>query len=504
MKKTTKTLIIAVTAVALLVGAFLLVYFLVPDNKAEDTSSGQLLSDENNSLLSEHEHVHLVSHIPAEIKSMEVENESGKYTLLSETPKIETTASDGTASYMTDATVYTLVGFEDMDLLTGSPDTLANDCASITASKKVNDGSAKADFGFDKPRATVKVEYTDGDKVTVYVGNDADDNKGAYLMLEGDENVYLVDSESVDGFLMGAMDMLSTEIGFSANDDSGNVFSKMVFGGSLFGEDVVLDYSDYEAFSATYMITSPDSTIANEETVSYMVNNVRNLTAEKVIAVSPDDEKIKSYGLDDPYVTVEAEYPDLTVSYKATKPDDEGMFYLLSGGIVYQMDKNAVPWINYSYDQLIPASVMSPKYVNVNKVTVEADGKTYEFDIERETAVSYNADSDTDVENTVTTVTCGGKTVSEEIFNIYFQNLTSAKRSDMTADMPEGKKELLKITYEFSDGKTGTAVYFEGENRKCAVVVNDTLASTAFESYVAKIIEDTKLVSENKSVDSVY
>ena len=52
MKKTTKTLIIAVTAVALLVGAFLLVYFLVPDNKAEDTSSGQLLSDENNTLLS--------------------------------------------------------------------------------------------------------------------------------------------------------------------------------------------------------------------------------------------------------------------------------------------------------------------------------------------------------------------------------------------------------------------------------------------------------------------
>ncbi len=503
MKKTTKTLIIAIVSVAVLVGIFLLVYFVLPD-KSDENGSSESGSDFDSAMAAAEEHVHLVSRIPAEIKSMDVDNETGKYTVLSETPKTETTASDGTTSLMTDATVYTLVGYEDMELLTGAPDKLANDCASITASKKVNDGSAKNDFGFDKPRATVKIEYTDGEKVTVYVGNDADDNKGTYLMLDGDENVYLVETDSADGFLMGAMDMLSTEIGFSANDDSGNVFTKMVFGGSLFGEDVVLDYSDSAAFSASYVITSPDDTIANEETVTYMVNNVRNLTAEKVIAVSPDDEKIKSYGLDDPYVTVEAEYPDLSVSYKATKPDSDGMFYLLSSGIIYQMDKNAVPWVNYTYDQLIPPYVMSPKYLNVDKITVEADGSTYEFEISRETNVSYNADSDTDVETTVTTITCGGKAVSEEVFNVYFQNLTSSKRSDMIVDMPEGKKELLKLTFEFSDGKKGTAVYYEGENRKCPVVVNGTLASNAFESYVTKIIADTKLAAENKAVDSIY
>ena len=505
MKKTTKTLIIAIVSVVLLVGVSLLVYFLVPDkSNGDDTPTTPLSENTDTDETQTEDHYHLVSHIPAEIKSMDVENETGKYTILSETPKTETTASDGTVSFLTDATVYTLVGYENMELLTGSPDTLANDCASITASKKVNDGSAKADFGFDKPRATVKIEYTNGDKVTVYVGNDADDNKGTYIMLDGDESVYLVSKESADGFLLGAMDMLAKEIGFSATDDSGNVFSKMVFGGTLFEKEVVLEYSDNAAFSASYVITSPDNTIANEETVTYMVNNVRNLTAEKVIAVSPDDEKIKSYGHDKPYVTVEAEYPDLKVNYKATKPDESGMFYLLSNGVIYQMDKNAVPWVNYTYDQLIPTSVMSPKYLNVDKVTVEADGKKYEFDIKRDTTVSHNADSDTDVETTVTTITCGGKNISEDVFNVYFQNLTSAKRSEIISDMPQGKKELLKVTYAFSDGKTGTAVYYEGENRKCPVVVNDTLASTAFESYVTKIIADTPLVASNNTVDSVY
>ncbi len=498
MKKTTKTLIISILAVVVIVGAFLAVHFLVPtktDSDSDNDSSTELLTED---------HYHLVGHIPAEIKQIEVENETGKYTLLSETPTYESDNDDGTTSTYTDATVYTLVGYEDMELLTGSPDTLANDAASVTATKIVNDGSAKSDFGFDDPRAVVKVSYTNGEAVTIRVGDDAPDNQGAYLMIDGDDNVYLVESDSVDGFLIGAMGMLTTEIGFAAKDDSGNVFSKMVFGGSIFdGEEVVLEYSDKEAFSESYVITSPDQTIANEETVTYMVNAVRNLTAEEVVAVNVDDDKIKEYGLDDPYATVEAEYPDLSVSYKATKPDEENKLYLLSDGIIYKMDATAIPWVNYTYDQLIPSAVMSPSYSKVDKVTVEADGEKYEFELKRTTETSHDDDNDTDVERTTTTVKCNGKDVSEASFSAFYQNLTSAQRSGIN-DIPSDKKTVLKVTYEFSDGTTGTAEYFEGENRKCPVLINGTLGSTAFESYVTKILSDVKIAAEGEIVESIY
>ncbi|MBQ2152813.1 MAG: DUF4340 domain-containing protein, partial [Clostridia bacterium] len=309
MKKTTKTIIIALSSVAVLTGVLLLVKFVVPENVGEDTSSASVET------VTGEEHIHLISYVPADIKQIDVENETGRYTLLSDTPKTETTASDGTTSYLTDATVYTLVGYEDMELLLGSPDGLAADCAAVTAVKKVNDGSAKADFGFDSPRAVVTVTYQSGEKRTITLGNDADADKGAYIMLDGDENVYLAESDSVDGYLMGAMEMLTTDIGKAATEDSENVFTKMVFGGSLFGEDIVLEYNDNKAYSQSYVITSPDQTMANEETVTYMVNNVRSLTATKVIAVSPEEEKIAEYGLDKPYVTVEAEFPDISVSY---------------------------------------------------------------------------------------------------------------------------------------------------------------------------------------------
>ncbi len=490
MKKTTKTMIIAIVSVVLLVGIFLLVYFVVPTSSEEDTTSE--FTEEYN----------LISHIPAEIEKIEVDNEYGKFTLLSETPTTESVAEDGTTSTYTEETIYTLEGYEDMELLTGAPDTVANDCASLTSTKIVDDGTKKSDFGFDEPRAVVKVTYNTGDTATIRVGSDASSDLGAYVMVDGDNNVYLVDSDAADGYLYGAMDMLTTEIGFAASDDSGNVFTKMVFGGSLFGgEEISLEYSDYEAFSESYVITSPDNTLANEGTVTYMVNNVRNLTAEKVIAVNVDEEKIKEYGLDNPYVTVEAEYPDLSVSYKVTAPDEDNMLYLLSDGIIYQMDAASITWVNYTYDEMLPTNVMSPKLSGVDKITVETTDKKYEFEISTETTVTQ--DSDTDVETTVTTVTYNGETLDESNFNVFYQNLTSAERSG-TDEIPKDKKAVLTVTYEFSDGKTGSAVYYEAENRKCPVLINDTLSGLAFESYVTTITSDVAKVASGETVASVY
>ena len=500
MKKTTKTLIIAIAAVVLLVGVFLLVYFLLPEQEDPKEAKKNEYASEAGTESEVPAEYPLVTHVPAELKEITVDNETGKYTLLAETPTKEVTASDGTTSTSTEATVYTLVGYEDMELLTGSPDTLANDAAAVTAGKIVGDKSNSSDFGFDKPRSTVTVTYTTGDKATFIVGDDAPADQGTYLMMEGDNNVYLVTSDSVDGFLIGAMGMISTEIGKEADGEENNVFSKMVFGGTLFGEDVVFEYADSASFSETYRITSPDNVLANEEVVSYMMNNVRSLTAKEVMSVGAKDDQIKEYGLSEPYVTVEAEYPDLKVSYKASKPDNEGTFYLLSGGAIYKMSTDTVPWVLNDYDACIVKSIMRPKYGSVTGISVEIGDEKYDFDIKTETTPS----EDSDVTETTTTVTCNGSAIDEDKFNTYYQNIVSAERSGGVQDVPEGKKSLLKVTYTFADGTTGSAEYFEGENRKCPALVNGTFGTQAFETYVTKIVEDTPVIASNKSVSSVY
>lgn len=503
MKKTTKTLIISISAVVLLVGVFLLVYFLLPQQEdpkdIENMTASEVKTESGYNADSDvPAEYSLIAHVPAEITKIDVDNETGKYTLLSETPTVEVTASDGTASTTTESTIYTLVGYENMELYGGSPDMLANDAAAVTASKIVNDGSAKADFGFDKPRATVNVTYNNGDTAKIIVGDDAPDSQGTYLMVNDDKNVYLASTDSADGFLLGAMGMLSTEIGSAASDDGGNVFSKMVFGGTLFGGDVVFEYANSDAYSETYKITSPDNVLANEEVVTYMINNVRNLKAEEVVAVNAEKDKISEYGLDEPYATVEAEYPDLKVSYKASKPDGEGVFYMLSNGVIYKMSTDSVPWVLHDYNDCIVKSVMRPKYNSVKAITVSANGNEYKFDIDTQTT------TEDDQEITTTNVKCNGAAIDTEKFSIYYQNLVSAERSGGVEKIADNKKSVLKVTFTYNDDTTTTAEYYEAENRKSPVMINDTLGTFAYETYVTKMLKDTPKIAANESVDSIY
>lgn len=497
MKKNTKTLIISITAVVVLVGVFLLVKFLLPqqEDPKEVTNAASTSSEETSSEAPID--YHLISHVPADIEKIEVENELGKYTLLAETPTAVVTAEDGTASTVTETTIYTLVGYEDKDLLLGSPDMVANDAAAVEAGKLVNDGSKKSDFGFDSPRAIVNVTYTGGETAKIIVGNDAPDNQGAYVMVNDDKNVYLVLSDAVDGFLIGAMNMLSHEIGFAADDDSGNVFTKMVLGGTLFGGEVVFEQANSEAFSETYRITSPDNVLANEEVVTYMMNNIRCLNADEVVAVDPDEEKCKELGLAEPYVTVEAEYPDLKVSYKASKPED-GSFNLLSGGIVYKLSTDSAPWIQHDYNECIVTSILRPKYGTVKEIKVEADGTEYDFVIDTQSA------TESDTTTTTMNVTCNGKAIDESKFNTYYQNLISAERCGGVEAIPDGKRSVLKVNFTFTNGETASAEYFESDNRKCPALMNGTLGTQAYESYVSKIVADTPKIAANQDVESVY
>ena len=491
MKKTTKSLIIAVASVVVLVGAFLAVYYLVPDTEEESETA-------SDSTDAEEDHYHLISLSTSYVKQIDVENEDGKYTLLSEKADVE--SEDGTN--LTDNIVYTLVGYEKLSLLDGQPQTLAEDATSVTGIKIVNDGSNKSDFGFDSPRAVVTVTLNSGDKRTITLGDDAPDSKGAYIMVDGDSNIYLAESDSVDGFLITEMGMLSTDIGTSLSDSSENKFTKMVFGGTNFdNKEVVFGYNTSDAFTETYTITSPYNTVANEDTLTYVMSSIRYLAAEEVAAVDPNEKALKEYGLDEPFITVDAEYSDLKVSYKASKPED-GMFYLLSGNIVYKMDETAVPWISYTLDDLIPSDILAPKYDSVDKITVDTDGKKYVFDITRTSQTVRDDNEDTDIETFTVDVKCSGKDLSEDIFGVFYNNLTSAQRKGLN-DVDTSKKAVLTVTYEFSDGTSAKAQYFEGENRKCSVLINDSVGSTAFESYVTKITEDVAKAANGESIKSI-
>lgn len=493
MKNTTKSLIIAVSSVVVLVGAFLAVYYLVPTQEEEDTGSTTL--DSLSSKESDEEHYHLMSYSYSDIDKIVVDNSGGEYTLAA----VHDDNVQGTA--VEDTNKYSIVGFEDLSLKDGNPQMLAEDAASVTASKIVNDGSKKSDFGFDSPRSVVTVTLTSGQKKTITVGDDAPGGKGAYLRLDGDKSIYLVSSESVDGLLLTKMGMFSTDIGTIEDDDT--KFTKMKFGGTAFNDkNIVFDYNSGTAYTETFFITSPDVIPAKEDNTTSVMNNIRYLSADEVIAVDVDEDDLKKYGLDKPYITIEAEYPDMKVRYKAAKPKDDGSFYLLNDGIVYSMAQGSAPWILYKYEDYIPDEIISPKYDSVDKITVIADKKEYVFDIDRTSSTVRDDSADTDIETFTVEVKCNGKELDENIYSTFFNNLTSAKRSGYK-EVDTDKKPILTVMYEYSDGTNAKAEYYKGENRKCPVLINGSIGTAAFETYVTKIIDDVKNVAQGKEIKSI-
>ena len=493
MKNTTKSLIIAVSSVVVLVGAFLAVYYLVPSQEEDNNSSTTL--DSLSSEQSDEEHYHLIGYSYSDIDKIVVDNSGGEYTLdAAPNDNVQGTAIE-------DTNLYSIEGFEDLTLQDGNPQMLAEDATSVTASKIVNDGSKKSDFGFDSPRSVVTITLTSGEKKTITVGDDAPGGKGAYLMLDGDKNIYLVSSESVDGLLLTKLGMFSTDIGTIENDDT--KFTKMKFSGTAFDDKkIAFDYNNGTAYTETFFITSPDNIPAKEDNTTSVMNNIRYLSATEVIAVDVDEDDLKKYGLDKPYITIEAEYPDMKVRYKATKPKDDGSFYLLSDGIVYLMDKGSAPWILYKYEDYIPDEIISPKYDSVDKITVIADKKEYVFDIDRTSNTVRDDSADTDIETFTVKVKCNGKELDENIYSTFFNNLTSAKRSGYK-EIDIDKKPILTVIYEYSDGTNAKAEYYKGENRKCPVLINGSIGAAAFETYVTKITDDVKKAAQGKEIKAI-
>ena len=224
MKKK-KTLIIAIIAAVALVGVMLLLIFL-PKSCNSGAENSAATGDEADivQLTTDSKGVHqvkitdekkaasgdsevsgtLIEYTPSQLKKIHVENKQGSFDVTANTPEGE-------------ATVYKLVGYEDFDLQTGVPDSIANAAARLEFSMIAGLDDGGSDFGFDDPRSVVTVEYTDGTKSVFTLGKDAPQDKGTYAKFGDSDEIFVVNSETVAPFDFGVTELISLTINTSAD-----------------------------------------------------------------------------------------------------------------------------------------------------------------------------------------------------------------------------------------------------------------------------------------------
>lgn len=456
------------------------------DSDGEHTAKVEV--DENGNI-KENGSGSLLNYVPSDIKQIDVENEKGSFTVTSHTPEGE-------------ATVYNLVGFEDMQLQDGIADEVATDAAALKFTKVISAGGNLADFGLDSPRAKVKVSFNDDTSAVIRVGDQAPSQAGTYIAFGSSDAVYLADDSAVDSFMYDVTRFISLAITDSAEDSENADFSSLTISGTRFDEPITLVPNTDEAVDASYIVTVPRRVYANAIESSDIAGSIRGLYGEEVVCVNPSSDQLTNYGLYEPYASVTAVYPDTEITLSASEAGSDGKVFIYNPdkNVVYTIQTGAVSWANTSVEALVPDTILSVKLDAVSNIRFSAGDKAYDIDVS--TSVELKDDEEGNTQDvTVVKAVCDGKTLDENNFRVFFQNLNSIPNK---GDNGSGGSEVMSFTYTYNTGReSDTVTAYDLGTAQYAIELNGEIIGSAGKSYIDSLIENPAALIKGEPVTSI-
>lgn len=513
LSKNAKWFIIAGVAVVLIAAIIVVLVTLPSENREDELDSGTpitlsvdekgehqakvLLNDKGK--LDNNSYGTLIEYTPSDIAKIEVENTSGSFTVLAETP---VTVNEETGEEETDATIYTLVGFEDIELQPGAPDTIANDVALINFDSVADPvGDKSADFGFDKPRATVKTTFTDDTSSTVIVGNEAPSQMGTYIQFGNSDVVYIVPNDAVDGLLFSVLDLVTIAINDAAQTTENAEFESLTLKGEAYGTTIELRPNEDTAIDTTYKMIAPKKMFISETEAANITGGIRGLSGKEVVCVNPSSSQLSQYGLATPYAQLSAVYPDTTVNLKVSKPKDDMVYIIADSNIVYTIATSSVMWVYTSVDKLVPDTVIDPNYDSISQIEVSDESGTYVFDVTTTTESVDTTDGGQEQVNS-TTATYNGKKLDSDNFYVFYQNICAMQNAGKATENGSGTP-VLTISLSYSTGRaTDTINVYATGNTKYIAELNGNTQSLVYKSYCTKFSQCVQDLIMGKTVGS--
>lgn len=454
MSKRTKTLLLALIALVVLVGLFFAVKMFLPQQE-EETSSQTSTST-----------IKLISMSSEEVSMVEVSRPEGGFTLR---------MTDGEAA---------IDGLEGLPLDSEKTSSVLSQATSMSAKEMVEESPQNLGlYGLDQPNYTMTVTKTDGSSFTLEFGLESSASYGTYVKLEGEDPVYLVYTSDLTSFAYTAESFVSRQI---LPELSENVELKRIsYSGTDYSQPLVIekysfdedDDTTYSYFS--YAVTSPSIKPVDAELIYNYEEDILGTSADSVLAGNYTPEQLQEYGLDQPDVQIDLtfseEYEEDT-SFTLRLSFQEDTVYALRDDvpIVYTLAKE--DWMTLQYEDVVHSLFVLPSIYEVSKLTVETDGKTYAFDISGEESenIQYN-----------------GSAIDKTAFSKFYQLIIGASHDGnyVPDAQPEGDP-LLTITFDYrNDSNSDVLKFYDAGTRKLYVEMNGTIEFTMMSSFVEKVQE---------------
>jgi len=454
----------------------------------------------------------LTGYAPANIDKMTIKSSEGNYTFLVSTPVNE----DGT----TEATVYTLEGFEDYNLAATPPSLIASAICELNFTQVADlKGENEADFGLDAPRAEATVYFNDGTYSVVRLGDDAPTSEYCYIQFGESKTVYIVLKEEIAPLLFSFTELFSTALNSDKTSVADDSFDKIILGGTHLEEEATILANADLSMNCYYADENGMPVNTNES--SAIMGSIKALTADSVVCVNPDDSQLESYGLKTPFATVKTNYLSsegydaqgnpvsaeiiLSVSLMASEKDSDGMVYMMEkeGKIVYRIPAESVPWATTTAEKLRYEYVLSPYYMALETMTIEADGKVYEFLLSSE-EVPYYDDNGNASSYMEPRAYLDGELLDATQFSIFYQDLMFMKLAGTDSSGTSGEA-AMKITYNYATDRADDVVtLYYTDTQKVIPVVNSQKAGYVYRADITALIDNLKKLSEGKEISLIY
>ena len=372
--------------------------------------------------------------------------------------------------------------YSDLQTDTVAMAAMCEDMAYLTAAAKPTASEEAAAYGFDAPTATVTAHYHDGTSTVVRFGAVSKGTEGYYCRVDGEETLYIVDTATVEQFLVDGKALIGKTLIVSPtvkeDDENGTpAMLNMWLTGSL-RKDPVEIVTDTEGaypsltYVSTYIMKAPYLRAVDSDAFYTVAQTMTSLVAAGVECVRPSAKDLAKYGLDDPYsvaaftlAVTEAAAKDgggTTVSHYNDREhmillgnkNDDGEYYALVNGadIVYRLSVDSVPWAELTAYDVMSKLLFMKDITSIKEIAVTDEGKTTAF------ALTHKPEAATRDEQMI--VTSGGKTYDTAQFRILYQLLLSIRRvgekeADATADEP-----VMKLKVTFNDGEKPLEIAF--------------------------------------------
>lgn len=408
-----------------------------------------------------------------DIKTVDITNANGTVNFYSITEEVETT--DETSSTVTAEVINWYI--EGIDKTYTSASDIATFIGQVGSIEVVREiASGDADFGLDKPTATVRVVCKDGTDFTLTIGAATPDNSGAYYGKFSDSDKFYIITSGYCEEVMGVTalqfdDTIGTPVfevpedaeGYTSDEGTLAYFDTLTVKSASFDETLVFGTNNDEELSnmLSYVVTSPSTRIA--ENCQYIVSIFGNgMTTSGAYSFDVSSESLKKFGLDNPDFEATLDIKGKTMTYRFKAQDDGYCAVFADGAKVISKvslttdlsggsETGAVllsDLLAYKITDFYASWITLYNIADIANLKITANGTVYSFDIAE--------NSDTSAEDAYI-IKLNGKEIDCQSFQYLYQYLVSLSCSDFTVEKLSAEPEI-SFEFDFDNEKIANTV----------------------------------------------